>query len=114
MKSSSSIIVSWLPPVGGASGYVIYSTDGASNMTQLVEGGDQTSSLLTGLSEGHHYTFRVFVYKDLPSPLSEAVHYLKFIGKKIELSHKLTNYYSTPFNDKLLVQFLVSMVLQPS
>ena len=108
-------MVTWSLPVGGADGYVIlYSTDGASNMTQLVEGGDQTSALLTGLSEGHLYTFRVFAYKDLPSPLSEAVHYLKFIGKTIELSHKLINYYSTPFNDKLPVQFLVSMVLQPS
>ena len=86
MKSSSSIIVTWSPPVGGASGYVIlYSTDGTSNMTQLVEGGDQTSSLLTGLSEGHLYIIRVFAYKDLPSSISEAVHYLKFVGKKIEL-----------------------------
>ena len=76
--------MAWSSPVGGASGYVIlYSTDGASNMTQLVEGGDQTSSLLTGLSEGHLYTFRVFAYKDLSSPLSEAVHY---DGKKIKLS----------------------------
>ena len=85
MKSSSSIMVTWSPPVGGASGYVIlYSTDGASNMTQLVEGGDQTSSLLTGLSEGHlSYTIRVFAYKNLPSLLSESVYYAAFDGKKI-------------------------------
>ena len=110
MKSSFSIIVSWLPPVGGADGYVIiYSTDGASNMTQLVEGGDQTSLLLTGLSEGHLYIFRVFAYKDLPSPLSEAVHYLQFVGKKIELPQvdKIITIYSF-YNDKLPVQFLVS------
>ena len=75
MKSSSSIMVTWSPPVGGASGYVIlYSTDGASNMTQLVKGGDQASALLTGLNEGHLYIFRVFVYKDLPTLLSESVY----------------------------------------
>ena len=59
--------------MGGADGYVIlYSTEGASNMTQLVEGGDQTSSLLTGLSEGQLYTIRVVAYKDLPSLLSDS------------------------------------------
>ena len=74
INSSSSITVSWSPPVRGADGYVIlYCDKGASNMTQLVEGGDQTSSLLTGLSEGQLYTIRVFAYKDLPSLLSEAV-----------------------------------------
>ena len=85
MKSSSSIMVTWSPPVGGASGYVIlYSADdGASNMTQLVEGGDQTSALLTGLNEGHLYTIRAFAYKDLPSLLSESVYYAVFDGKKI-------------------------------
>ena len=108
-------MVTWSLPVGGADGYVIlYSTDGASNMTQLVEGGDQTSALLTGLSEGHLYTFRVFAYKDLPSPLSGAVHYLKFIGKKIKLSHKFIKLLKYSFIDKLPVQFLVSMALQPS
>ena len=81
IKSSSSITVSWSPPVGGADGYVIlYSTEGASNMTQLVEGGDQTSSLLTGLSEGQLYTIRVLAYKDLPSLLSDLVQ-VKFEGK---------------------------------
>ena len=75
LNSSSSIFVSWSPPVGGADGYVIlYSAEGASNMTQLVKGGNQTSSLLTGLSEGQLYTIRVFAYKDLPSLLSDAVH----------------------------------------
>ena len=74
INSSSSITVSWSPPVGGADGYgILYSAEGASNMTQLVEGGDQTSSLLTGLSEGQLYTIRVFAYKDLPSPLSDPV-----------------------------------------
>ena len=74
INSSSSITVSWSPPVGGADGYVIlYSAEGASNMTQLVEGGDQTSSLLTGLSEGQLYTIRVFAYKDLPSLLFDPV-----------------------------------------
>ena len=74
INSSSSITVSWSPPVGGADGYVIlYSAEGASNMTQLVEGGDQTSSLLTGLSEGQLYTIRVFAYKNLPSLLSDTV-----------------------------------------
>ena len=42
-------------------------------MTQLVEGGNQTSSLLTGLSEGHLYTIRMFAYDDLPSLLSNPV-----------------------------------------
>ena len=74
MNSSSSIFVSWSPPVGGADRYVIlYSAEGISNMTHLVEGGNQTSSLLTGLSEGQLYTIRVFAYKDLPSLLSDAV-----------------------------------------
>ena len=79
IKSSSSITVSWSPPVGGADGYVIlYSTEGASNM---VEGGDQTSSLLTGLSEGQLYTIRVLAYKDLPSLLSDPV-IVKIDGKE--------------------------------
>ena len=81
-KSSSSIVVNWSLPVGGANGYVIlYSTDGSSNMTQLVEGGDQTSSLLTDLSEGHLYTIRVFAYRDLPSMLSESVYHATFVRK---------------------------------
>ena len=72
--SSSSITVSWSPPVGGADGYVIlYSAEGTSNMTQLVEGGDLTSSLLTGLSEEQLYTIRVFAFNDLPSLLSDPV-----------------------------------------
>ena len=74
--SSSSITVSWSPPVGGADGYVIlYSTDDEKDydMTQLVEGVCQTSSLLTGLSEGQLYTIRVLAYKDLPSLLSDPV-----------------------------------------
>ena len=76
INSSSSITVSWSPSVGGADGYVILysiSTEGSSNMTQLVEGGNQTSSLLTGLSENHLYTINVFAYKDLPSLLSAPV-----------------------------------------
>ena len=74
INSSSSITVSWSPPVGGANGYVIlYSAEGASNIAQLMEGGDQTSSLLTGLSEGQLYTIRVFAYKDLPSLVSDPV-----------------------------------------
>ena len=98
-------MVTWSPPVGGASGYVIlYSTDGASNVSQLVEGGDQTSALLTGLSEGHLYTFRVFAYKDLPSPLSEAVHYLKFVGKKNKLSQV----------DKIIIVLLLTTSSQSS
>ena len=69
--SSSSITVSWSPPVGGADGYVIlYIAEGVSN---IVEVGDQTSSLLTGLSEGQLYTIRVFAFKDLPSLLSDLV-----------------------------------------
>ena len=67
INSSSSIIVSWSPPVGGADGYVIL----CNKASWLVEGGDQTSSLLTGLSEGQLYTIRVLAYKDLPSLLSD-------------------------------------------
>ena len=83
--NSYSIMVSWSPPVGGAGGYVIlYSTDGDNNMsgmTQLVKGGDKTSSLLTGLREGHTYTIRMFAYKDLPSMLSNTI-YVKINGEK--------------------------------
>ena len=74
LNSSSSVFVTWSPPLGGANGYVIlYSAEEVSNLSQLVEGGDQTSSLLTGLSEGQLYTIRVFAYKDLPSLLSDPV-----------------------------------------
>ena len=74
INSSSSIGVSWLPPVGGADGYVIlYSTEESSNLTLLVEGENQTSSLLSNLSEGYFYTITVFAYKDLPSLLSDPV-----------------------------------------
>ena len=74
INSSSSIGVSWSPPVGGADGYVIlYSTEESSNMTQLVEGENQTSLLLSNLSEGYLYTIRVFAYNDLPSLLSHPV-----------------------------------------
>ena len=77
--------MSWPPPVGGADGYVIlyYADDeDDDNMTQLVEGGDQTSSLLTGLSEGQLYTIRVLAYKDLPSLLSDPV-LVRFDGKEL-------------------------------
>ena len=71
--------------MGGASGYVIlYSTDGPSymsGMTQLVEGGTKTSSLLTGLRERRTYTIRMFAYKDLPSMLSDTI-YVNLDGKK--------------------------------
>ena len=82
INSSSSITVSWSTPVGGADGYVIiYSTsaEGSSASTQLVERGNQTSSLLTGLSEGHLYNVRVFAYKDLPSLLSDLVQVMLII-----------------------------------
>ena len=78
----SSIVVGWSGPVGGADGYVIlYSDEGGRNMTQLVEGGGQTNSLLTSLSKGQLYTIRVLAYKDLPSRLSDPVHML-YNGKK--------------------------------
>ena len=76
INTSSSITVSWSPPVGGTDGHVIiYSTsaEGPSTFTQLVEGGNQTSFLLTGLSEGHLYTIRMFAYRDLPSLQSDHV-----------------------------------------
>ena len=77
INSSSSIAVSWSAPVGGANGYVIlYSGEGGNNMTQLVEGEGQTSSVLTGLSKGQLYTISVFAYKDLPSLLSDPVNVL--------------------------------------
>ena len=63
--SSSSILVSWKPPVGGADGYVILYS--ASNMTHLIEQKTLNMSLLYFLNEGHLYTIRVFAYKDLPS-----------------------------------------------
>ena len=76
-NSSSSIAVSWSAPVGGVDGYVIlYSAEGGSSMTQLVEGGGQTSSVLTGVSKGQLYTIRVFAYKDLPSLISDPLHVL--------------------------------------
>ena len=71
--------------MGGADGYVIlYSTDDEVDykMTQLVERGDQTSSLLTGLSKGQLYTIRVLAYKDLPSLLSDPV-LVRFDGKEL-------------------------------
>ena len=78
INSSSSITVSWSPPVGGADGYVILYNEA----TWLVEGGDQTSSLLTGLSEGQLYTIRMFAYKDLPSLLTDPV-LVRFDGKEL-------------------------------
>ena len=76
-NSSSSIAVSWSAPVGGVDGYVIiYPDEGGSNMTQLVEGGGQTSSVLTGVNKGQLYTIRVFAYKDLPSLFSDPVYVL--------------------------------------
>ena len=82
--NSTNITVSWSPPVGGATGYVIlYSTDGTSDKTsaQLVEGGNKTSSLLTGLRGEQTYAIRMFAYKDLPSMLSDTI-YVNLDGKK--------------------------------
>ena len=74
IHSSSSIAVGWSASVGGADGYVIlYSVEGGSNMTQLVEGGGKNSTVLTELNKGQLYTIRVFAYKELTSPLSESV-----------------------------------------
>ena len=82
ISSSSSITVSWSPPAGGADGHVILYNEA----TWLVEGGDQTSSLLTGLSEGQLYTIRVLAYKDLPSLLSDPV-LVRIDGKKCKNYH---------------------------
>ena len=68
--SSSHILVSWSPPVGGADGYVILYS--ASNVTHMIEQRRQNMSLLHFLNEGHFYTIRVFAYKDLPSMLFDA------------------------------------------
>ena len=77
IHSSSNIAVNWSSPVGRVYGYVIiYTADEDSIMTQLVEGEEHTSSVLTGLSKGQLYTIRVFAYKDLPSLLSDPVHVL--------------------------------------
>ena len=62
IHSSSSILVSWSPPVGGADGYVILYS--ASNMTHLIEQRTLNMSLLRFLNEGHLYTIKVFAYKD--------------------------------------------------
>ena len=71
IHSSSNILVSWSPPVGGADGYVILYS--ASNMTHLIEQRTKlTMSLLHSLNKGHLYTIRVFAYKDLPSMLFDA------------------------------------------
>ena len=71
INSSSSITVSWSPPVGGADGYVILYYKKEENKKSLPV--TKTSSLLTKLSEGHLYTIRVLAYKDLPSLLSDPV-----------------------------------------
>ena len=81
--SSSSILVSWKSPVGGADEYVIFYS--ASNMTHLIEQRTKlTMLLLHFLNEGHLYTIRVFAYKDLPSmPFSVGTIY--FAGTYIVL-----------------------------
>ena len=82
VQSLSNISVSWSPPVGGADGYIIlYSAEGASNKTKEVE--DQTSSLLTGLSEGQLYTISVFAYKNLNSQPSQPMKAV-ILGSKFE------------------------------
>ena len=97
--NSTNITVRWSPPVGGANGYVIlYSTDGASNMTsvQLVMGGDKTSTLLTGLRGRQTYAIRMFAYKDLPSMLSDTIN-VNLDGEKchkIILNYQLIFFYN--------------------
>ena len=70
IHSSSSIAVNWSAPVRAPEVYVIlYSTEWGTNMTQLVEGGGQTSSVLTSQTEGQLYTIKM-----LSSLLSDPVH----------------------------------------
>ena len=58
-------------------------------MTQLVEGGDQTTSLLTGLSEEQLYTISVFAYKDISSSLSNEMQ-IRLERKPVLLPIKLS------------------------
>ena len=85
IDSLTNVTVSWSLPVGEARGYVIlYSTEGARNMsgmTQLVKGGNKTSSLLTGLRGGQTYGIRMFAYKDLLSMLSDII-FVQLNGEK--------------------------------
>ena len=80
IQTSSNISISWSPPVGGANGYVVlYSVDGGSNMTKLVDDGNRNSTVLTGISKGL-YSISMFAYKDLPSLQSNTV-YVPFEGE---------------------------------
>ena len=98
INSSSSIAVNWSAPVGGADGYVIiYSVEVDSIMTQLVEGGGQTSSVLTGLSKGECYFIRVFAYKDLSSLLSDLV-VLSIDGETIIIMFPSTSFTHPPLS----------------
>ena len=93
INSLTNVTVSWSLPVGKARGYVIfYSTEGASNMsgmTQLVKGGNKTSSILIGLRGGQTYGIRMFAYKDLPSMLSDTI-YVNLDGKCNKINFKLS------------------------
>ena len=69
--SSSTLMVGWISPSGGADGYVVqYSPGGGS---QLVEGGGIGNTVLNELSLGLEYQIRMFAYRDLPSELSEII-----------------------------------------
>ena len=110
INSLINITVSWSPPLGGANGYVIlYSTDGASNMsgmTQLVEGENKIRSLLTGLKVGQTYVIRMFAYKDLPSILSDTI-FARLTGEKCPKVYA-SNYYYVQLYDCFLNSYCSS------
>ena len=62
--SSSSLSVSWIPPIGVVEGYIIQYS-GIDPL--LINGRDTLSDILEGLTKGMTYEFHVFAYRDLPS-----------------------------------------------
>ena len=67
IQSTSSVSINWIPS-SDVNGYILhYTPDGQS---KIVKGGNKSSDILEGLTQGVTYKFSVYSYKDLPSESS--------------------------------------------
>ena len=62
--SASSVSINWIPS-SDVNGYILHYTP--NGQSKIVKGGNKSSDILEGLTQGITYQISVYSYKDLPS-----------------------------------------------